>query len=76
MIGKETKIPNLYDGSVRSDSYDESYVMKGNKRLKSLITPGIVRPNEPNEVLIEIFAGNNLLISNPIFIYWILSKCY
>lgn len=35
----------------------ESYVTKGSHRLKTLSTPGIVRKNEPNEVLIEIFPG-------------------
>lgn len=38
--------------------YVESYILENSSRIKSLTTPGIVRKNEPNEFLIEIFAGN------------------
>lgn len=38
--------------------YVESYIQVEGKRLKTLITPNVIRTNEPNEVLVELFQGN------------------
>lgn len=54
MIESETRI----DGMPRKNSYTESYILKGDKLLISLITPDVLRKNEPNEIFIEIDAGN------------------
>lgn len=33
----------------------EIKLLKGRKIVKTLVTPGIVRANEPNEIIIEIY---------------------
>ncbi|XP_031637202.1 uncharacterized protein LOC116349759 [Contarinia nasturtii] len=43
-----------------TNGYTESYIQQNDERLKSLVTPGIIRDNEPNEVLIEIDADGTI----------------
>lgn len=51
-----------YRATSRGVTYNVvSYVRNRSNRLKTILTPGVVRNNEPNEVLIEIFAGKSLL---------------
>lgn len=57
VIGQETQEDVYRDGRTITESYSESYVSKDGARIKSLTTPGIIRSNEPNEILVEIFAG-------------------
>lgn len=37
---------------------EDSYILKKSMITKSLMTPGIVRSDEPNEILVEIFPGS------------------
>lgn len=37
---------------------EDSNILKNGMITKSLMTPGIVRTDEPNEILVEIFPGN------------------
>lgn len=44
------------------NNYVESYIQTNGNRIRSLSTPGIVRDDEPNDVVIEIFTGEPFII--------------
>lgn len=59
VIGQEyQQVEYISNGERVQNVYVESYILENSSRIKSLTTPGIVRKNEPNEFLIEIFSGN------------------
>lgn len=45
------------DNRYTAKQFVESFVRAGNLRLKTLLTPDIVRSDEPNDVVIRIFKG-------------------
>lgn len=60
-IARITNFINNKNNIVRPSAFEShvlTYVRRGSQRLKSLVTPGIVRTDQPNEFLIEKFEGN------------------
>lgn len=57
MIGAVVEHQVFKNHNYRLISYVESFVRNSKQRITSLLTPGIVRNDEPNEVLVEIFKG-------------------
>lgn len=47
-----------------SNAVVESFIDKGDKRIRTLVTPNIIRTNEPNEVRVDLFKGKFIPISN------------
>lgn len=60
--------PSSLEVDQKKVSYTESRILKDDEVLKSLVTPEIVRTNEPNEVLVEIFAGDYKLVNSIIYV--------
>lgn len=58
-------------GTTIGNGYQETYVEKNGEQLKTLATPGIIRSDQPNEVIVEIVNGGNNWIEIDCFTYYI-----
>lgn len=53
MIGTTSSL----SGGWPSDNTMETQILKGNEIVKALVTPGVVRADEPNEIILKINTG-------------------